>query len=139
MRTDLLEKKAFILELISNNYSNAEIARQLHCKVDTLKSYYKKLGISYKGNQGGKSVKKSPFKKPALEILDTLCPNSFKRKRLIEDKLKEAKCERCGLSTWLGKPIPLQLHHKDFNHYNNELENLQILCANCHMQIHHCE
>ena len=46
------------------------------------------------------------------------------------------KCECCGLSEWMGKPIPLELHHKDFNHYNNSLDNLQILCANCHMQAH---
>jgi hypothetical protein len=38
----------------------------------------------------------------------------------------------CGNDTWLGKILPLELHHKDENHYNNELANLQILCPNCH-------
>jgi hypothetical protein len=56
--------------------------------------------------------------------------------RLIEEGIKEARCECCGLSTWNGKPIPLELHHKDLNHYNNDLDNLQILCSNCHMQAH---
>jgi len=41
-------------------------------------------------------------------------------------------CENCGLDTWLGDKIPLQLHHKDGNHSNNKLENLQLLCPNCH-------
>lgn len=50
--------------------------------------------------------------------------------------LKGGVCTSCGLSEWMGKPIPLELHHKDFNHYNNSLDNLQILCANCHMQAH---
>ena len=50
--------------------------------------------------------------------------NSAKRKRLIEDGIKEAKCERCGNSEWMGMPIPLELHHIDFNHYNNSLDNL---------------
>ena len=36
----------------------------------------------------------------------------------------------------MGKPIPLELHHKDLNHYNNDINNLQILCSNCHMQEH---
>lgn len=50
--------------------------------------------------------------------------NSAKRKRLIEEGIKEAKCEICNLSEWMGKPIPLELHHIDFNHYNNNLDNL---------------
>ena len=36
------------------------------------------------------------------------------------------------MSEWLGKPITLEVHHKDGNHQNNELENLQLLCPNCH-------
>jgi hypothetical protein len=35
---------------------------------------------------------------------------------------------------WNDKPIPLELHHKDGDHFNNELSNLQILCPNCHAQ-----
>lgn len=75
-------------------------------------------------------------RKPIEEILNSTCANSVKRKRLIEEGIKENKCECCGLSEWMGKPIPLELHHKDFNHFNNTLENLQILCSNCHMQAH---
>lgn len=49
-RTDIIERKEEILQWISENWSNAEIARRLNCKVDTLKSYYKKMGIEYSGN-----------------------------------------------------------------------------------------
>ena len=35
---------------------------------------------------------------------------------------------------WNGKEIRLQVHHKDGDHLNNELENLQLLCPNCHSQ-----
>jgi predicted HNH restriction endonuclease len=31
-----------------------------------------------------------------------------------------------------SKPIPLELHHKDGNRYNDQLENLILLCPNCH-------
>ena len=48
--------------------------------------------------------------------------------------LRGRKCECCGLSQWRGQDIPLQVHHIDGNHYNNELNNLQILCPNCHAQ-----
>ena len=30
------------------------------------------------------------------------------------------------------EPIPLELHHKDGNRYNNQLDNLMLLCPNCH-------
>jgi 5-methylcytosine-specific restriction endonuclease McrA len=55
-------------------------------------------------------------------------------KRLVEEGYKEMKCEICGITEWLNKPISLQLHHKDGNGTNNELSNLQILCPNCHSQ-----
>ena len=49
-------------------------------------------------------------------------------------KIHDYKCERCG---W-GKihPItglvPLQVHHKDGDCDNNLIDNLEILCPNCH-------
>ena len=36
------------------------------------------------------------------------------------------------MEKWLGEPIPLELHHKDGDPFNNELDNLSILCPNCH-------
>ena len=53
--------------------------------------------------------------------------------RLIKEGYKEYRCERCGLTEWLGKPIPLQIHHIDGVHNNNLLENLELLCPNCHV------
>ena len=55
-------------------------------------------------------------------------------KRMIEEGYKEKRCERCGITDWMGMPITLQLHHKDGNHRNNQLDNLEILCPNCHTQ-----
>lgn len=47
-------------------------------------------------------------------------------------KLRGHKCENCGLTEWQGQPIKLEVHHKDGNRSNNELNNLQLLCPNCH-------
>lgn len=52
--------------------------------------------------------------------------------RLIKAGLKEDKCEECGISEWNGKKLTLQLHHINGNHNDNRLDNLQILCPNCH-------
>lgn len=60
--------------------------------------------------------------------IDTL--NSYLGKMNIEYKGNQGG----KLSEWMGKPIPLELHHKDGNHYNNDLSNLEILCPNCHAQ-----
>lgn len=54
------------------------------------------------------------------------------KKRLLREGLKERRCECCGLSEWLGKPIPLELHHMNGDNHDHRLENLAILCPNCH-------
>ena len=41
-------------------------------------------------------------------------------------------CAGCGLSEWQQQSIPLEVHHKDGDHLNNELDNLELLCPNCH-------
>ena len=47
-------------------------------------------------------------------------------------KLRGQKCENCGLTEWMGQPIKLEVHHKNGDRSNNELDNLQLLCPNCH-------
>ena len=42
------------------------------------------------------------------------------------------RCEVCGLTEWKGQPITLELHHRDGNHLNNDPENLELNCPNCH-------
>jgi hypothetical protein len=56
------------------------------------------------------------------------------KRRLLAEGLKENRCERCGLTEWNGEPLNMQLHHKDGDGTNNTLENLELLCPNCHAQ-----
>lgn len=46
--------------------------------------------------------------------------------------LRGHRCEKCGLEEWQGQKIPLEVHHIDGDEVNSELNNLQILCPNCH-------
>ena len=52
--------------------------------------------------------------------------------RLIAAGLKHQRCENCGLTEWLDAPIPLELHHINGDGQDNRLENLSLLCGNCH-------
>lgn len=46
--------------------------------------------------------------------------------------LRGHQCECCKNTEWLGQPINLEVHHIDGDKKNNTLENLQLLCPNCH-------
>ena len=54
------------------------------------------------------------------------------RNRLLKEMLKEHRCECCGRTKWLGMRIPLEVHHKDGDRTNNTLQNIELLCPNCH-------
>lgn len=56
------------------------------------------------------------------------------KRRLIKAGLKEDRCEDCGIDRWLGRPLALALHHINGDPCDNRLENLRLLCPNCHSQ-----
>ena len=70
---------------------------------------------------------------PVEEYIKSNCvKSSILKEKLIKENYKENKCEKCGLSEWFGIKLVLELHHEDGNHYNNSIDNLKILCPNCH-------
>lgn len=54
--------------------------------------------------------------------------------RLIKLGIFPRACCRCDITHYHDVPAPLELEHIDGNHFNNNLENLTILCINCHSQ-----
>jgi hypothetical protein len=76
--------------------------------------------------------------KPRIPLEKILVKNStyqsFKlKKRLFVAKIKEKKCEECGWAkTNLDGYLPLELDHINGDHSDNRLENLRVLCPNCH-------
>lgn len=110
-----------------------------------IKLNIKRLGLStdhfhLQGWCTGKHHKRlmSFVKIPTEKILvkDSTYTNTHElKKRLIKEGLLEEKCELCGMGNeWQSKFISLQLDHKDGDRCNNQLENLRILCPNCHSQ-----
>lgn len=44
------------------------------------------------------------------------------------------QCFVCKNKEWMGKPITIEVDHTDGNSENNSLDNLKLLCPNCHSQ-----
>lgn len=60
--------------------------------------------------------------------------NNDKTRRRVLIELRGHRCQRCGLTEWMGDIIPIEVHHVDGNSDNNTDENLKLLCPNCHAQ-----
>lgn len=58
------------------------------------------------------------------------------KNKLISNRTLVLCCNKCKLSEWENKPIPLDLHHINGLNYDNRVENLELLCPNCHRHIH---
>lgn len=117
------------LDLMINGGNNSHIRRVIK---------YHKIDTSHFVGQGWRKNKKFPPKRPIEDYLNNshyINSHSLKL-RLIKEGYFKYECCNCKRTEWNNHPIPLELHHKDNNHKNNNIQNLTILCPNCHA-VHH--
>lgn len=65
---------------------------------------------------------------------NSLYSNELVKGRIVRDNLLEYKCVKCGIDSWCGESIVLDLDHINGNNRDNRLSNLRFLCPNCHSQ-----
>ena len=134
--------KENLSKFVQSSFSYSEVARKLGISAkggnyETLRRKIKELDLDISHFLGKSWSRNKVLKKVPIEeyLSNSRSINSWRLKnKLIEERVKENKCEICGISEWNGKDISFQLHHKNGNSKDNSLENLQILCPNCHSQ-----
>jgi transposase-like protein len=123
--------------VVKKSKTMAQASRELGIPPTTFRRIAKSLQI-YNPNPGEVGSDKKRYSGiPLSEILIGNYPNcnsSRLKARLVAEGYKENKCEMCGITEWNGKEITLQTHHIDGNPKNHKLENLMIVCPNCHSQ-----
>jgi hypothetical protein len=75
------------------------------------------------------------------------CQHDYLRKQAVENGIagigstkryladtRGYKCEECNNSEWMNKPLTLELDHINGDFNDNSLENVRLLCPNCHSQ-----
>jgi hypothetical protein len=105
-----------------------------HLNMTTVTLWRRALALDLKWSD----IKRQSGKKIKLQnILDGKHPEyqTFKlKKRLISEGIMENKCNICSITEWNGKQILMQLDHIDGDSHNHRLENLRLICPNCHSQ-----
>lgn len=143
-----MKKVKYTKELLEENvkdcYSFAELCRRLGLNPEgsnpkTLKKKMDEFDVDYSHFTGG-AWNKNPNNpiyrgKYSPNLCEHSSLSSANAKTLVYRLgLKENKCEKCGLSEWNGEPLICELHHINGNTTDNRIENLIILCPNCHSQ-----
>ena len=140
-------------QLINKYHSVRRIAAAAQVSYTTVRYWIKRWGLKSEGKLDVlkpqnicRSCGKPAGPRPNI-YCSANCQNRHKRKCKFESgergirflknyllDLRERKCEACGIIEWMQKPAPLELDHKDGDAANNELENLRLICPNCHAQ-----
>ena len=129
-----------IIEACKNSNSMSEACSTLKLHWNTFRKRAIELNV-FSPNLGGIGIKKTKkFGNQSFSLIDILegkhpqYQSNKLRTRILEEGIKEHRCEICNLTEWNGYPIPLEVNHIDGNSHNHVLENLELICPNCHAQ-----
>ncbi len=127
----------YFISICQESQSMAQASAKLKLHFNTFKRIAIKLGCYYPNQSGKGTSKKYPEKISLDSIIKGNHPQfqTYKLKnKLIKHGIFENKCSICGITEWNGFNLNMELDHIDGNKYNHLLENLRMLCPNCHSQ-----
>jgi len=149
MERNILEEK------LKKGLSLRQIARETSKGLTTIRYWVKKYELIV--NIKNKEVKKCNFCDKELKgrnkkYCNNKCQVSYQKNEIFEEikngnlelndrwykkYLIEEYGEKCMKCNWnevnqVTKKVPIELEHKDGNSKNNHLDNLELLCPNCH-------
>ncbi len=75
-----------------------------------------------------------PRERSLTSVLASKSSRRVKKRKLVRDGILSACCSRCGITTWQGQPITIQIDHINGLREDWRVENLRMLCPNCHSQ-----
>ena len=137
-----LKTKEELEKIINESKTLAEVMYKLGYSgnrgnsIKGLKNYLDELNIDYSKYTNNFYA----YSHPQNELKDILVENSSYsnmtrlKKRIINAGLLKNECHICGINEWQNKPLVLQLDHINGNNRDNRIENLRLLCPNCHSQ-----
>ena len=133
-----LSKEDFIKKSIKSN-SIKELATELKVSTTSIKKLQHKLNchpenLKFQGRGIKRDFTSVLNGSVIVENTQNKSITGTLKKFILKNNLKEHKCEECGLDTWNNKPLSLELDHTDGIRSNNKIENLKLLCPNCHSQ-----
>lgn len=83
-------------------------------------------------------IRPRPLARPLDLLLATSRSRSGVKRRLLQAGLLRNRCDLCGPSEWQGEPLRVQIDHVNGVRDDRRLENLRMLCPNCHSQTPTC-
>jgi hypothetical protein len=135
-----------LINAVQSESSIAGVLRKLNLRpvggnYQSIKNHIKRLNLNtgHWTGQGWRKGSTNAVRKarPLDEVLVANSPTTATwhlRNRLINAGLLEARCSQCFIVDWQGQPLSLHLDHTNGDRTDNRIDNLRLLCPNCHSQ-----
>ncbi len=123
-------------EVSSKRYDWAAVQRYYdegHTALMCIKDFGMTSGSWWKAIGRG-DLKPRPRQQPLERILQNSRSRQTIKRRLLQAGILKNVCEECGLAEWRGKPLAIQIDHRNGIRDDHRVENLRMLCPNCHSQ-----